>query len=35
VEVVDFSAGETVLKPQGSSLEHTPDQERSPAVKEE
>jgi DNA-binding response OmpR family regulator len=30
---VDFCAGETVLKPPGSSLEHTPDQDRSPAVK--
>jgi len=30
-----LSAGETVLKPPGSSLEHTPDPQRSPAGKEE
>src|SRR5580700_461496 len=29
------AAGETVLKPRGSSLEHTSDLQRSPAVKEE
>ena len=29
------AAGETVLKPPGSSLEHTPDLQRSPAVKED
>jgi DNA-binding response OmpR family regulator len=30
---VDFSAGETVLKPPGSSLERTPDQEAKPGRK--